>query len=102
MSRRYGEVFAGNYGNQVYPLRRMRSPRIASRLFRRVGDHLETVSTIAYETQARYAPGEAWITIDVSICRQTAIDEALFRRDPWGRRPIELRMLAVTSRRRSR
>jgi hypothetical protein len=47
------------------------------------------VNIIAYETQARYAAGEAWITLDVCICRRSAIDEVAFRRDSWGRRPIE-------------
>jgi hypothetical protein len=51
--------------------------------------------TLAYETQARYAPGEAWVTLDVSISRRLAVDEAYFRRDPWGRVPTEVRVRRV-------
>ncbi len=50
---------------------------------------------IAYETQARYAPGEAWITLDVSVSRTVAVDEAFFRQDPWGRMPTEVRVRSV-------
>jgi hypothetical protein len=46
-------------------------------------------SVLVYETQARYAPGEPWVTLDVSICRRIAVDGAFFRRDPWGRVPME-------------
>jgi hypothetical protein len=53
---------------------------------------------LAYETQARYAPGEAWVTLDVSVSRRLAIDEAFFRRDPWGRVPTEIRVRGVASR----
>jgi hypothetical protein len=60
---------------------------------------LDNTRILAYEMQARYAAGEAWITLDVSVCRHTALDEALFRRDPWGRVPSGLRVRAVTSRR---
>lgn len=52
---------------------------------------------MAYETQARYAPGEAWVTLDVSVSRRLAVDEAFFRRDPWGRVPIEIRVTSVAS-----
>src|SRR5437016_3771565 len=31
---------------------------------------------LAYETQARYGPGEAWITLDVSVSHALAVDEA--------------------------
>src|SRR5437868_88622 len=37
--------------------------------------------TIAYELQARYAAGEAWITLDVCLSRVVAVEEGLFRRD---------------------
>lgn len=50
---------------------------------------------IAYELQARYAPGEAWITIDVCVSRVVAIEEGLFRPDPWGRTPMEVRVVPV-------
>jgi hypothetical protein len=50
---------------------------------------------LAYETQARYAPGEAWVTLDVSVSRRLAVDEAFFRRDPWGRVPTEVRVRRV-------
>jgi hypothetical protein len=53
-------------------------------------------SVLAYETQARYAPGEAWVTLDVSVSRQLAVDEAFFRRDPWGRVPTEIRVRRIT------
>jgi hypothetical protein len=55
-------------------------------------------SVLAYETQARYAPGEAWVTLDVSVSRRLAVDEAYFRRDPWGRVPTEIRVRGVSSR----
>jgi hypothetical protein len=54
---------------------------------------------LAYETQARYSAGEAWITLDVSVCRRTAVDEAFFRKDPWGRVPTEVRVRSVRGRR---
>jgi hypothetical protein len=52
-------------------------------------------SVLAYETQARYAPGEAWVTLDVSVSRRLAVDEAFFRRDPWGRVPTEIRVRGI-------
>lgn len=58
--------------------------------------HSEPV--LAYETQARYGPGEEWVTLDVSVSRRIAVDEALFRRDPWGRVPMEVRVRPVTGR----
>jgi hypothetical protein len=54
---------------------------------------------LAYETQVRYASGEEWVTLDVSISRGVAVDEALFRRDPWGRVPMEVRVRSITGRR---
>jgi hypothetical protein len=57
--------------------------------------HDSSGSALAYETQARYAPGEAWVTLDVSICRRLAVDEAFFRRDPWGRVPTEVRVRRI-------
>jgi hypothetical protein len=56
---------------------------------------------LAYETQARYAPGEAWVTLDVSVCRRLAVDEAFVRRDPWGRLPTEVRVRCITPRART-
>jgi hypothetical protein len=50
---------------------------------------------LAYETQARYGPGEAWITLDVSLSHALAVDEAFFRRDPWGRKPTEVRVRSI-------
>jgi hypothetical protein len=50
---------------------------------------------LAYETQARYGPGEAWITLDVSASHALAVDEAFFRRDPWGRKPTEVRVRSI-------
>jgi hypothetical protein len=47
---------------------------------------------LAYETQARYGAGEPWVTLDVSVSRRPAVDEAFFRRDPWGRAPTEIRV----------
>jgi hypothetical protein len=52
-------------------------------------------SVIAYETQARYAPGEVWVTLDVSVSRLPAVDEAFLRRDPWGRVPTEIRVRGI-------
>ena len=50
---------------------------------------------LAFELQARYAAGEAWITLDVCSSRLVAIEEALFHRDAWGRTPTEVRVVAV-------
>lgn len=50
---------------------------------------------LAYEIQGRYAPGEEWVTLDVCSSRLVAVEEALFRRDPWGRVPTEMRVVAV-------
>jgi hypothetical protein len=47
---------------------------------------------LAYETQARYGAGEPWVTLDVSVSRRQAVDEAFFRRDPWGRVPTAIRV----------
>jgi hypothetical protein len=47
---------------------------------------------VAYQTQVRYGRGEAWVTFDVSIDRETALDEAFFHRDPCGRVPTEIRV----------
>ena len=55
---------------------------------------------IAYETQARYAPGEEWVTLGVSVSHVLALDEAFVRRDPWGRQPTELRVRGIRCRRR--
>jgi hypothetical protein len=57
-------------------------------------------SVIAYETQARYGPGEDWVTLDVSVSRLIAVDEAFFRHDPWGRAPTEIRVRSITHGRR--
>lgn len=67
---------------------------------RRCADHpsMSSDSILAYETQARYAPGEAWVTIDVGRCRRVAFEEAYFRRDPWGRTPLEVRVVSVGGR----
>ena len=49
-----------------------------------------TPPILAYETQARYGPGEAWITLDVSLSHALAVDEVFFRRDLWGRKSTEV------------
>jgi hypothetical protein len=54
-----------------------------------------TDHVLAFELQARYAPGETWITLDVCSSRMAAIEEALFHRDAWGRAPAEVRIVAV-------
>jgi hypothetical protein len=56
-------------------------------------------TVVAYQTQVRYGLGEAWITLDVSIDRDTAVDEAFFRRDPWGRTPAQVRVRSIAERR---
>ncbi len=56
---------------------------------------------VAFELRARYAAGEAWITLDVCASKTVALDEGLFRRDPWGRTPTELRFVPVHLRRRT-
>ena len=48
---------------------------------------------LAYELQGRYAPGEAWITLDVCSSPMVAVEEALLPRDPWGRTPMEFRVM---------
>jgi hypothetical protein len=53
---------------------------------------------IAYETQARYDPGEGWVTLEVSVSHLLALDDAFLRHDPWGRAPTELRVLRVRCR----
>lgn len=55
-------------------------------------------TVVAYQTQVRYGRGQAWITLDVSIDRGTAVDEAFFRRDPWGRSPTEIRVRSIAER----
>jgi hypothetical protein len=55
----------------------------------------DTRSVLAFELQARYAPGETWITLDVCSARMAAVDEAPSHRDAWGRVPVELRVVAV-------
>ena len=55
----------------------------------------DTGSVVAFELQARYAPGETWITLDVCSSRMVAVEEALFHRDAWGRTPAEVRVVAV-------
>lgn len=63
--------------------------------------HSERSQVIAYETQARYGPGEDWVTLKVSPARLLALDEAFVRRDPWGRAPTELRVCAIPFRDRN-
>jgi hypothetical protein len=60
--------------------------------------HTDPNSVVGYQTQVRYGRGEAWVTLDVSIDRDTAVDEALFRRDPWGRVPTEIRVRSRSDR----
>jgi hypothetical protein len=55
-------------------------------------------TVVAFQTQARYGRGEAWVTLDVSIDRDTAVDEAFFRRDPWGRTPTQVRVRSIAER----
>ena len=61
----------------------------------------DTGSLLAFELRARYAPGETWITLDVCSSRMVAVEEALFRRDAWGRAPAEVRVVAVHGERRA-
>ncbi len=61
----------------------------------------DTGPVLAFELQARYAPGETWITLDVCSSRMVAVEEALFHRDAWGRAPAEVRVLAVHGGRRA-
>jgi hypothetical protein len=60
----------------------------------------DTGFVLAFELQARYAPGETWITLDVCSSRMVAVEEALFDRDAWGRTPAEMRVVAVHGRER--
>ena len=46
-------------------------------------------------TLTQRVPGEAWITLDVSVSHALAVDEAFFRRDPWGRKPTEVRVRSI-------
>jgi hypothetical protein len=55
----------------------------------------DTGSALAFELQARHAPGETWITLDVCSSRMVAVEEALSHRDAWGRIPAEVRVVAV-------
>jgi hypothetical protein len=55
----------------------------------------DTGSVVAFELQARYAPGETWITLDLCSSRMVAAEEALFPRRTWGRTPAEVRVVAV-------
>jgi hypothetical protein len=59
-----------------------------------------TGPALAFELQARYAPGETWITLDVCSSRMAAVDEALFNRDAWGRTPADVRVVAIHGRER--
>jgi hypothetical protein len=54
-----------------------------------------TGPVLAFELQARDAPGETWITLDVCSSRMAAVEEALFHRGAWGRPPAEVRVVAV-------
>jgi hypothetical protein len=59
-------------------------------------DHsANTDARIAYETQARYAPDEEWVTLEVSVSQLPALDQAFVRHDPWGRRPTEIRVRSI-------
>lgn len=55
----------------------------------------QTSPLIAYETQARYGPGEEWVTIDVRVSHLLALDEVFVRHDPWGREPTEIRVRGI-------
>lgn len=61
----------------------------------------DTGSVLAFELQARYAPGETWTTLDVCGARMVAVDEGLFHRDAWGRPPAEVRVVAIHRERRA-
>lgn len=50
---------------------------------------------IAYELQARFGAGEAWVTLDVCGTPVAAERAGLCRRDAWGRLPIETRVVPV-------
>lgn len=60
--------------------------------------HPEPGQMIAYETQARYGPGEPWVTLIVSSSPVLTLDDAFERHDPWGRAPIELRVCGIRCR----
>jgi hypothetical protein len=62
----------------------------------RAADSPGMATPIYYETRARYASDEPWITVDVSVSHRVAMNEALFLRDPWGRDPVELHILRIT------
>jgi hypothetical protein len=57
---------------------------------------------LAYELQGRYAPGEAWITLDVCSSQRVAVEEAVLHREPWGRTPTEFRVVRLYGGRRRR
>lgn len=53
---------------------------------------------IAYELQARYAVGEPWVTLRVGRSNALATEAALHHRDAWGRKPTDIRVVAVRPR----
>jgi hypothetical protein len=55
----------------------------------------DTDTVLAFELQARYAPGATWVTLDVCGSRMVAVEEPRFHRDACGRRPAEVRVVAV-------
>jgi hypothetical protein len=62
-----------------------------------MGIHPDLRHLIAYETQVRYDADEPWVTISVSRTRLTALEDVVFRGDPWGRVPTEIRIREVNS-----
>jgi hypothetical protein len=76
----------------------LESPGFARRLQWCMYTDPDSDTVLAYQTQVRYGRGEAWVTLDVSICRETAVDEAFFRSDPWGRAPTEIRVRSIAER----
>jgi hypothetical protein len=52
---------------------------------------------LAYELQARYAAEEGWVILDVDRSGAVAEEAAFHRRDAWGRKPIDIRIVAVRS-----
>lgn len=53
---------------------------------------------IAFELQARFGPGEEWITLRVSSSPTPAVPTTLRRYDAWGRTPLATRVVPVQPR----
>jgi hypothetical protein len=64
---------------------------------RRLPKAMTDPTPIAFELQARFDDGEAWITLAVCATRPTAERSGL-RRDVWGRVPTDTRVVPVLPR----